>query len=206
MSQPDAPRSMLAEGVIALAVCVGAYMLGLEPAQRELAEARAAIEQRESTAAEQERFREILPRLSSRLESVRQTGERIDSASEPARDQGRLYADLSRLAFEHDVRLDRLNPVGASGINDGGRTMSVGYDLAVVGMYADLIGFLQALESDAGFTRVRSVTATPVMDPSQEAVLALIRTEHFAFDPSPVPIEALLAAEGDPNAPAEGIH
>lgn len=57
----------------------------------------------------------------------------------------------------------------------------VRYSIAATGSYADLASFIGALQTELGFTRVRSVRIDPVREATTPTVQVMIETEHYAF-------------------------
>lgn len=70
----------------------------------------------------------------------------------------------------------------------------IGYSISLTGDYSNLCSFLTALQSEVGYTLVRSIRvqtgAGGVAGTSETGVAATIETAHFAVDPSPIVIPA----------------
>ncbi len=193
-------RSMLAPIVGGLGLCIGAYMLVVDPMKTRVAALRVEADELAARAADAERRRNELPAMAAALAGARQAGARIAALGAPARDESELFAAITALAGAHRVMVERLDPRSESAPS-GGRAAdtTLAYAIRVRATYADLAEFLRALRTELGFTRIRSVRLSPDKDTPDPVVLAWIETEHHSFDASP-----LVLTPGTDGAPAPG--
>lgn len=157
-------RTVIAQAVIALAVCIGAWFLFVEPrtveAQQLESDIRAGSQQAESTD------QEMIQALAQRLDEVRSRIHRIDRRGEITRDSSHLYSVIMDLARTHNVTVTSLNPGSsaptASGVR-GSRSASahdeftVQREVAIVvsGRFADVALFVDAVQSLRGYIEVQ---------------------------------------------------
>lgn len=189
-------RQLIPHGAIGLAVCLGAYMLLVDGAYKDLVNAKAQTASLEVDVQVAESLDTKIPAMMAALEKVNRRAESIAAKGRPARDERSLYAAITAMAGEHRVRLDELNPVrkaanapaAAAPPSPGATTRpvvaetSVGYSMVAIATYEDLAAFLAAMRMDLGFSCIRSVRITPVQDERVKLVRATIETEHYSFE------------------------
>lgn len=185
---------LFAEGLIGVSVCVGAYMTLIEPMQRELVDLRATSD---AQVAEQA----ATPSPIDSASFFERAGERlevVDAACEPARNESTMYARMTGLADAVGVRIEqfqqRAPAAGPSRSASGASAQAnaaaeaaaadstVGYTLTMIGTYGAVCEIIARLRAELGYAVVRSATLTPVSEPGSNAVIAVIESDHFAFD------------------------
>lgn len=193
----SALRSVAAEMVIGMSVCVGAYAVLIEPIERELDQAARMNSQVE---AERRRLEQgtLEPEVARRLlDRWTLKAERLEQMGRPARDEASLMAMVSDLARERGVRIEQVQPEappaksgatpnatpGGAGATPAGAEPDAraALNITLIGSFQSVTGFLNALETIGGHTRVASVRLTPSPEPGSRMVTAVVRTEHFAF-------------------------
>lgn len=192
------PRTVISQGVIGLAICVGGYMMAVDPVNAKLATAKAEEAALRGQARDAEALRDIVPQITAASTRAKAEAERIHEAGRLARNEQDLYATLTSIANECNVRIDQMSPVkvlaktgqvqdaGASGFN-----AATGYTIDAAADYTDLTRFLRRIRTELGFAIVKSVRLTPTMDTRVKMVQAYIETEHLSFDASPVDLTAV---------------
>ncbi|MBL0926552.1 MAG: hypothetical protein IBJ11_02725 [Phycisphaerales bacterium] len=205
-STPAAPqpagRGMLAHGLIAVAVCAGAYMVFVDPASRQLAEARARTQAALADERRAEQVRAQLPRVIALAEHTKRQREWISTQSAPASDAGRLYDSVVSLAAEAGVRVDHLTPRDGPRTGSGQRPSgpnppkdtALQFGMSVTGSYTGVTRFVGALQDRIGFTRILNVRIAPAAEKDEGKILAVIETEHHSFDTTPPPSAPAAAA------------
>jgi hypothetical protein len=196
---PSEIRSVIAQGAIALMVCIGGYMFLVDPQATKLAAAKAQEASLLSQASATESLRDMAPQITAALARSKSESERIYQTGRLARQEQELYASLTSVANTCRVRIDQMSPNKLSGpvkpgqaaqnptdSQDGGPNAAVGYTIDATATYSDIADFLKAIRTELGYSIVRSVRMTPTSDTRQKLVHALIETEHFSFDASPV--------------------
>ncbi len=190
----DDRRNLIAQGSIALAVCFGGYMLFAEPARTSLAEERARTAALEAQVKEAEAIQQQVPQLTAALAAATAESDDIKRRGELARDERLLYSALVAAAERHRVQIDQLNPAKlarpsaragspeeAAARNDA----AIAFSISATGAYADIAGFVESLQSDLGYSLVRSLSMAPRAETHTDVVRATIETAHFYFDPTP---------------------
>jgi hypothetical protein len=213
-TQPDPRRSLVAEGVIGLGLCLGLHFLLVGPLQKKLGERRDEISR--LTAAEQEtgtlatRMPEVMESLLKQTEAAAAISER----GAVVHDEGAMFTEVMSLASGSGVRVELMEPLkddplapppgapeGTLLPRPGDRSLS--YSISATGGYAQMCAFIRALQNDLAYTLVRSVrlSPAPVAGEDEHAVAAVIETAHVAVDVSlPLPTDATTAAPTDGGA------
>lgn len=174
-----------------------ARMLLVDPAERTLGQAQAALRTervRSAQAIAPQLSPESLARLHARNAAMRNT---IVGRSAIIKDESTLYATLMDLATLTKVRIDQLQPEAISSSTLTAPPPSPGvpmpkttpvadahlaYSMIVVGTYGDIVGFVDAIQSKAGYAIVRSVRLSPTDHREPNAIQAVIQTEYFGFE------------------------
>ncbi len=206
-------RNVIAQGAIAFMVCLGAFMFLVDPASKKLASARAQETMLLSQASAVEALRNSVPQISAAATRAREEAERIQQTGRLARQEQELFAALSSLAARSKIRVDQLTPnkvIGTNKLPGAGQSASsapeqpesslnaaFGYTIDATAPYSDLAAFLKAVRTELGYCLVKSVRISPTQDLNSNLVHAIIVTEHYSFDASP------LAAAGPGS---EGAH
>ncbi|MCP3905772.1 MAG: type II secretion system protein M [Planctomycetes bacterium] len=187
-------RRTVAEFIIILAVCVGAWMLIVEPKVAELGELEASIAEADRNPVLQNQG--AVKHMASQLDSVRQRVRAIAQQNEFGRDSSSIYGLIMSMAKEHGVTVDRLDP-GSSRAGGNGESVQVAsFDMRVQGRYEPMAAFLDAIENIDGFVRPVRLTIAPRGTAGEELVEARFMCEALTFT---MP-EALTAMVGDDHA------
>ncbi len=200
-SGKDDLRTVVSQGVIGLAVCVGGYMMAADPPAAKLAAARAEESSLRAQARDAEALRDIVPQITAASARSKAEAERIHQTGRLARHEQDLYAALTSVANECRVRIDQMSPMrlstGAKAGQPGtpgsdaaetGLNAAVGYSIDAAASYSDLTLFLRKIRTEFGYSIVKSVRLTPSSDPRTKLVQAYIETEHYSFDATPVEV------------------
>jgi Tfp pilus assembly protein PilO len=188
-------RELFAHGLIGVALCIGAYFMFIDSPRKKLADAQAEAEGLETQVRTAESLMGQVPALSKALERVDREVLAIRDMGRPAREQRGLYAAITSLAASNGVRLDELNPVAVSATLGQDQhaaqgpkpaDVTIAYNMVGIGTYEQAAAFIAALRTQLGYSVVRSVRIVPVQDEHVRLVRAIIDTEHYSFDPSPV--------------------
>jgi hypothetical protein len=196
----EAPRDLISKGVIALALCVGGYMMLVSPAKERLVEEREKGAELSRRVEDAEGVRDQVAALTSAFDRVRAETAAFSSMGDLARNERRLYAAVVAAAEKHRVQIDQLTPskTGAARVSGEDGDVAVGYQLAATGRYADIAGLVRSLQSEFGFTVVRSVSAHPRGNGDVDLVRATIETVHFSFEARrPEQAAGLATVQGD---------
>jgi hypothetical protein len=193
------PRSVISQGVIGLAICVGGYMMTVDPVNARLATAKAEEASLRAQARDAEALRDIVPQITAASARAKAEADRIHEAGRLARNEQDLYAALTSIANECNVRIDQMSPVKvatkaapgqAVDPNASGLNAATGYAIDAAADYTDLTRFLRRIRTELGYAVVKTVRLTPTMDTRVKMVQAYIETEHYSFDASPVDLSA----------------
>lgn len=148
-------RDILAHLAIVLALCIGAWMMMVEPTVRAIADERGFLaDVRRSGLADLDDS--SLHQITSYIDTVRSTVAQVHDRSAFAHDTTGVYSSIMVLADSNGVEVDRITPGTASNVADAAVSVKTA-DVAVRGAYADVAAFLGALDHLEGFVRVDRV-------------------------------------------------
>lgn len=203
-------RAVASQGLIALALCAGAYMTLMEPAERRLNDLRAEVARRQSAALQCASSTMSISQLASLRDACTEAINQLQTRNTQSSSEAQLFESLVKLAGESGVRVESMSPSTvtnarkpASGaqppLQPGAQPAAklddrrYGYTLRVQCSYDQLVRFVESLQSGAGFASVRAVRLSPSNEPGSRLLSATIETEHLWFDLSA--INALSSAE-----------
>lgn len=191
---PLLSRAALAQGAIALALCVGGYMVAVDPARQEIVRVKGQTETIAAQLHEAEALRTDVSRLAAGREKARAEATHIEEAGRLARDERELYSALVALAESSGMTVDQLAPaklpprpafLPGQPVPADARDVVVAYTITATGSYRSIAQFLRGLRGGMGYTLVRSVRLSPTADEASQVVRAVIETEHYSFDTAP---------------------
>lgn len=204
-------RKLLAEGVIGLAVIGGAYMTLVDPARRDLIEARGATADQNGMRARVLSQGGGFEQARAALIKARDRAAAVQEAGAAARDELIAFERLSQHAAEAGVTVEQLQqrdlkqPAAASQASPGAggdagasmlssvpgspvaaapKDVLVGFTMTVEGRYESLIALVERLASERESMAIESLSITPAGDAGNPRVLAVVQTLHYAFDAS----------------------
>lgn len=187
-------RTLMAQIVIVLAVCIGAWFVFVEP---RAVEAQLLEEEIQAGSVHAEAVDQTaVQRLTVRLDEVRSRVRQIERRGEIARDSSHLYSVVMDLARAHEITVASLSP-GAASNRSGARSsrrsgpadeplvVQRGFAVSISGRYADIAQFVDALQSLGGYIEVEylSVAAASGRDDALNARLTC-RTIQFTLPES----------------------
>ncbi len=196
---------MISEGVIALALCAGAYFVLVDPVQSDLD----ALRAQQSVLPASPAPMLPAPEAAAQLARVSASLGAIEARSAAVRNEGALFASLSQSAQEAGLTVESVQPVpmapraakpAAEGQPAPPMDQSRGFTMTVHGRYDALARFVRNLPRSAGYAAVRSVRLAPDFVPGSINVRASIQTEHIAMDLASA--RAALAGVGPQTASA----
>jgi hypothetical protein len=187
-------RSLAAQGVIGLSVCLGGYAAVVMPLRERLGAARAQVAEAEARTAE---VRAIEASMASVMERRARTERQIAdlaAAGAMARSQEAVYTEVNARAADFGLQIDEFSPVDRgreapgqerSGLLPGDAILRCRF--AATGTFGELALLLCAVSEESGFVSIRSVRLSPAGDTEQPLVHAEVETEHYAVEPAPQP-------------------
>ena len=220
-----AQRKMVAELVIGLSICGGAYYFLVQPLKRELIAIRA------QTSDALTKSPVTTPpdpaKIQALLRTVREKSERIVAGGDVARSEAEMFSRLGSLAGKFAVRIEELRSVSKSTFAQTpapapapapapntppgqpgdpsappiaiAKDARVQYEFSARGTYANITAFLAAIDDELGYSIVRSVRMVPVGEGESDLISVSVRTEHFDFDTTA--LNAILNAPAVAAAP-----
>jgi hypothetical protein len=188
-------RSLIAQLVIAAAVCGGMHAIVASPlrarailAEAELHKVMEAHNLTASTLAD-------LPAVVEQQAGTLAAAAEFAARNAPALDESEMFAQVMDLAVDAGVGLQQIVPAGAGSSateSKAPRTVLPGdrrvrYSLVGTGTYDSTTGFLRRLQDDWGFCAIRQVRVTPDFQSGVSGgVQFSILVELFSFDPRPL--------------------
>lgn len=188
MNTQGSYRPLISQGVIALAVCAGAYFMFVEPLERELGSVREQVSAAQQRTADASNHTLSIASLQQMQRQSAQHVQEMRSRNAIAADEATLFESIMRLAGAVGVRVESMNPAArasdAPKLAPGAPAAAdrrTAYSLTVHCSYDQLTRFVERLQADLGYTFVKAIRLSPSPD-SPDAVTAAIETEHFYFD------------------------
>jgi hypothetical protein len=172
---PLVSRELMAQAIIALALCVGAWMLVVKPQVQELS--RLEQEMAENAASAAGMDVQMLESLGKRIEPVRGQLKLLIDRNQLVDDSSRMYGAVMDLAEAHGVRVQSLQPSRSSQSSQDGQVTIKHADLSIAGPYANVAAFLGSMRTLAGFIRPASLQVVPATSDANHIV-----TANFGFD------------------------
>jgi hypothetical protein len=187
----SAARSLAAQGVIGLALCLGGYASVVVPLRERLGAARADLASAEARAEEARAVEASMASVMDRLSRAQRQASEVSEAGRMARSQEALYASINARASGLGVRIDEFAPVdpgparGGAGPDRGSAAGDVVLRcrFAATGTYGKLARLLRAISEENGFSAIRSVRLNA--GSTGDEVYAEVETEHYSPDPTP---------------------
>lgn len=152
-------RDLLAQLVIVLAVCVGGWMILVQPAAQKLAEIESAIDQ--SKVAATGLNQDGIEKLAGRMDDLRQRVRAVERRNHLNADSSHLYGQIMNLAREHEVTIRRLQPGSGRELSSDGLTGRTNIEIAVEGDYQKVAAFLSVVGKMDGFIKPVSLIISP---------------------------------------------
>jgi Tfp pilus assembly protein PilO len=175
-------RRAAAHVVIVVAVCIGGWMMLIEPKAAELARMEAAIAQRRASPAATDPA--FVQKLADQAQALKARIAAIEARSELATDSSAVYRRIRALAEEHQVNLLSLNPgaARAGSAGEGAQPLSTTrIDLTVEGRYEPVARFIESVAAIDGFIRPASLTLSAVSRGSERLVSAQLACDAIGF-------------------------
>lgn len=198
-------RSMIAELVIGVMLCIACAHVLLSPAHRELRLARERAEQAATTVSAG-----LNPRKAGAVEqenTLRRA--EMERRSFPARDEAALFGTIVGLAEAQGLRVDQFQPsesradarITASETSatepnvpaTSGDTL-ITYSISLSGPYPGVVRFLDSLRRSATFCSTKSVRVFAGDAKESGTIRAELVTDFFALPAPGTPRQALLQA------------
>lgn len=182
-------RTLIAEGSIALAVCAGAYLILVDPAE---AERRALAQQGTAPPAATAQAPDAdAAALVKSLTDIRAFALRINQNSALSLDESTIVNRYMKEAARCGVRIESVQPSttrgrGPTSASKAATSQPVDrfadFDLRVAGEYAAVTAFIARIQDFGGYTVVSSVRIAPDRAPGSTTVQASIDVGHLAMD------------------------
>jgi Tfp pilus assembly protein PilO len=172
-------RDLIAQLVIILAVCVGGWMMFVQPKAAELAELETRIEAASGAGANGGlSFEAVVKRMSEMRQEL------IDITEKNAMSErsSELYGLIKDLAAEHGVLIQRLQPGGEGRGSKSEAFRASRIQLTAVGRYANVAELLEAIGGLPGFVRPKSLNVKPVREATTPMVSVEFTCEVLRFE------------------------
>jgi len=173
-------REFIVQAVVILAVCLGAWMMAVQPKVRELARLEQTIA--ENSPAAGAINQQTVQDAAARMNTVRQRLTQIDAANRLASDSSKLYGLVMDLADTHGVQVQSLQPGAMQKKSPTETQVSVmRLDLTVEGSYENIAGFLEAVNDLDVFIRPNSLQVAPTRVNGKALVSATFGCDVLSF-------------------------
>ncbi|NNF43337.1 MAG: hypothetical protein HKN62_09865 [Phycisphaerales bacterium] len=172
-------RKLVAEFAILVALCVGGWVMFVEPMISELVDLQAKINEAQNNPIL--RNHESVADMAGQLDDVRAEIDLIGRQSSFGRDSHTMYGLIKDLAAEHGVAMRRLDPGSNRRGDDDSPVQVTNFVMRVEARYDQLANFLEAIDSIDGFVRPVSLTLAPKGHAGDEFVDAQFSCEAVSF-------------------------
>lgn len=166
--------------MIAVAVCVGGWVMVVQPKIAEVEQLEATVQEASKQINPDEQNR--LARIVNQLKSFHSRVDQVVMFNRLSKNPPQFYEAVMALAQKHEVEVDRLV---ANSVDEGDPGATVEQittcKIAVVGAYDRVGQFLQAMDELDGFIRPVALTVTPVNGVSVGRVRADFDCELVCF-------------------------
>jgi Tfp pilus assembly protein PilO len=194
MSAHAGNRERATHLVIAVSVVIGGYVFLVEPQQKRFDELDARIEHLREQASETSPTDAPRRDLSQRVAQLRSVAREVERGNEAHGDATALYEHLTALARERRIELGPFSPKQREGAKD--RPAALSLRIIATGSYGDLADFTDAVQHEAGFSRIVEYNVRPIGDTSNPIVRATMQVEFLHFDMPDALVSFLEARHG----------
>jgi Tfp pilus assembly protein PilO len=188
------PRDLIAQAVVVLAICVGAWLMLVKPKIDELA--RLEKQEAEHTAGSSQTLtQQTVENAARRMTALKDRVQTIKTYNALADDSSRFYGIVMDLADTHGVSVHSLAPGAGKQTEADGKITITRITLGVEGEYARVASFLDAVCTVNAFIRPLSLQIDPSRANDGSGVDASLTCDvlSFAVDGS---LTELLASNG----------
>lgn len=170
-------KDLISQIVVVMGVCIGTWMLFVEPRAAALAEREAenAVDRALLMAADFDRLRKV----ASRAPEIRESAAEIHARSALARDSAALYSRIMQLAQNQNILVRNLQPRAADSGNAD--VLATRIDMKIEGDYEQLADFVESLRSVDAYLRVVSLSLVPIDSDEVKAATMQVSCEALAF-------------------------
>ncbi len=172
-------REFVVHAVIALAVCLGAWMFLVNPKVQQLHDVEAMIEQRRPRFSAMNDA--VIEQLAMQAATMRARSDEIESRGRLAANTALMYGLIMSLADEHGVQVQDLRPQVGSKPRIDQPFVATRIDLRVEGSFEKIALFLEALEGISPYIRLSSLHITPNQQDGRPLVRMRLGCEALSF-------------------------
>ncbi len=177
-------REFFAQIFIILGICVGGWMVLVEPSKARLHELEQIIAEHHAQSAALNHS--IVEKIAVQAPVLRALCREVESRSRLAQDSSGLYGLVMDLAKAHQLQVQNLSPRLDSGGTAARTVHRARTDVTMEGEYEQLAGFLQALDELDAYIRPTSLSLSPTGREGRPRVAVQLGFEAFGFDLPPV--------------------
>ena len=172
-------RVFVVHAVIALAVCLGAWMFLVDPKVQQLHDVEAMIEQRRARLSAMDDA--VIEQLAIQAATIRARSDEIESRGRLAEDSALMYGLIMSLADEHGVQVQTLRPQVESKTRLDQRIVATRIDVTMKGSFEKIASFLGALDRAPAYIRLSSLHITPTQQDGRPFVGMRLGCEALSF-------------------------
>ena len=173
-------RQLVAQILIMLAICIGGWMVIVEPKLNEINKLEATIT--EATTNPMLTAQRSVEDMADELQSVRDRLVWIEAQNNFAGDSSQIYGLVMDLAEKHSITVQRLDPGSDRDADDEEKTVRVmSFNMLVRGKYIQVAEFMRALEDLSAFICPMTVRLAPAEIDGRMVVEAHIDCEAVSF-------------------------
>ncbi len=199
MMQAALMRQVAPHLAIATALCIGAWMILVQPRLDKLSATESARAQSSVRLTPEQQWQ-----LVEHLEDIDAWLDQCRAQSELVQDSNRLYSNIMKLAEGRGVQIIRVQPATPrSGVRSHRKSQTdapvdaAHIEIVARGRYETIAAFIEDVASQSLFIRPRSLEIAPASDGPPPTIHARLMCDLLSMRPS----TALVQLEGMSNAP-----
>ncbi len=172
-------RDFIAKGVIAAALCIGAWLMFVQPRMRELAVLEQTIA--EHAAKPTPISQQTIELAAARVGEIRSRVREIEAQNALASDTSHLFSIIMDLASQYQLSVQGIQPTMASQKTTDREYKATRVDVVLEGEYEGIARFVEAVPQLHAFVRPATLTLTPLQRPNESRAHARFGFDVFHF-------------------------
>ncbi|MHC4948046.1 MAG: hypothetical protein ACYTG1_07265 [Planctomycetota bacterium] len=189
-------RDFLAQVAIVLAVCIGGWMMLVDPAATEIRTLEAEIDA--ARGVPDTTAQSALEAHVARVSTIKQRLAEIEAANAIAEQPDQLYGVIMDRAADHGVTVHRLQPGQPPDDAEDAPFEVTRFDMTVEGEYEAVADFIAAVDRTGGFLRPQTLQVSTVEREGRPLVTARFGCEALRFSCGDVVAQMEDARDGQP--------
>ncbi len=172
-------REIIAQSLIVLAICVGGWMLLVQPKVEELGELEQVLQERLADASMTDQS--AIKEMADQLEDIRQQAQTVKQKNRLGSESSESYSMLMSLAEDRGVLVKSLQPGTDQETSNDGSVTRTRIEMTLEGEYEKIARFLKGVEELSGYISPVSLSISPKQHEGLPIVVARYTCEALTF-------------------------